>query len=59
MRWCRCTHLTLDAVVARDKAADLRQTGVRSLAQALLAGPTGPFWSQRTFTVSAAPWAPL
>lgn len=48
---CSCTHLTVDTVLARDKVADLRQSGVRSLAHALLAGPTAAFWSQRTFTV--------
>lgn len=51
----RCTHLTLDAVLEREKVADLQQAGVRSIAQALLAGPTGAFWSERTFTVTAAP----
>jgi hypothetical protein len=43
----------VDAVVTRDKAAELLRKGARSLAQALLAGPTAAFWSQRSFTVRA------
>ena len=48
---CRCTHLTVDAVLTHDKASELRRSGVRVVTQALLAGPNGSFWSQRSFTV--------
>ena len=51
---CRCTHLTVDALLTHDKATELRRSGVRTVTQALLAGPNASFWSQRSFTVRPA-----
>ncbi len=47
----RCTHLTMDVLLAREKVEDLKRSGVRATAQALLDGPTASFWRERTFTV--------
>jgi hypothetical protein len=41
----------VDAILTHDKANELRRSGVRAVTQALLAGPNGSFWSQRSFTV--------